>query len=168
MTSLNYVEPPNSNLVGFCYHNHRSCADSHLDLLYLPVSTTWNDESLDLRFTSTYSSAPFANPTTTRSCMHTFCHDCVVEAVRHSPHCPIDRSALSMEDLAPANPIVKHVRLRSFFTPSSSSNQYACLARGRTHCGVSYADRRVFTYMSKTVIRGSHEGRMPIRHGTVL
>ncbi|KAN0090785.1 hypothetical protein V8E55_004351 [Tylopilus felleus] len=41
--------------------------------------------------------------------MHTFCHDCVVEAVRHSPHCPIDRSPLAMDDLAPANPIVKHL-----------------------------------------------------------
>lgn len=43
MTSLNYVEPPNSNLVGFCCYNHRSCTDSHLDLLYLPVSATCND-----------------------------------------------------------------------------------------------------------------------------
>ncbi|KIJ67626.1 hypothetical protein HYDPIDRAFT_108500 [Hydnomerulius pinastri MD-312] len=41
--------------------------------------------------------------------MHTFCYDCVVEAVRHSPQCPIDRSSLSMDDLAPANPIVKHL-----------------------------------------------------------
>ncbi|KAG8213594.1 hypothetical protein J3R82DRAFT_10263 [Butyriboletus roseoflavus] len=41
--------------------------------------------------------------------MHTFCYDCVVEAVRHSPHCPIDRSAVSLEDLEPANPIVKHL-----------------------------------------------------------
>ncbi|KAF8555322.1 hypothetical protein OG21DRAFT_1571737 [Imleria badia] len=73
MTSLNYVEPPNSNLI---------CCICH---------------------------APFTNPTTTRSCMHTFCHDCVVEAVKHSPHCPIDRSPLAMEDLAPANPIVKHL-----------------------------------------------------------
>ncbi|KAF8119788.1 hypothetical protein EV363DRAFT_1379598 [Boletus edulis] len=73
MTSLNYVEPPNSNLI---------CCICH---------------------------APFTNPTTTRSCMHTFCRDCVVEAVRHSPHCPIDRSPLAMEDLAPANPIVKHL-----------------------------------------------------------
>ncbi|KAI9569337.1 hypothetical protein HD554DRAFT_2093027 [Boletus coccyginus] len=73
MTSLNYVEPPNSNLI---------CCICH---------------------------APFMNPTTARSCMHTFCHDCVLEAVRHSPHCPIDRSALSIEDLAPANPIVKHL-----------------------------------------------------------
>ncbi|KAF9222708.1 hypothetical protein BS17DRAFT_755833 [Gyrodon lividus] len=73
MSLINYVEPPNSNLI---------CCICH---------------------------APFTNPTTTRTCMHTFCHDCVVEAVRHSPHCPIDRSSLSMEDLSPANPIVKHL-----------------------------------------------------------
>jgi hypothetical protein len=45
--------------------------------------------------------------------MHTFCYDCLVEAVRHSPHCPIDRSSLSMDDFSPANPIVKHVCLIS-------------------------------------------------------
>ncbi|KAF9232743.1 hypothetical protein BU15DRAFT_54684 [Melanogaster broomeanus] len=52
---------------------------------------------------------PFTNPTTTRTCMHTFCYECIVEAVQHSPQCPIDRSALSMDDLTPANPIVKHL-----------------------------------------------------------
>ncbi|KAF9231727.1 hypothetical protein BU15DRAFT_68094 [Melanogaster broomeanus] len=32
-----------------------------------------------------------------------------MEAVQHSPQCPIDRSTLSMDDLTPANPIVKHL-----------------------------------------------------------
>ncbi|KAL4074228.1 hypothetical protein J3A83DRAFT_4508951 [Scleroderma citrinum] len=54
-------------------------------------------------------SAPFTNPATTRTCMHTFCYDCIAEAVRHSPQCPIDRLPLSTVDLSPANPIVKHL-----------------------------------------------------------
>lgn len=41
--------------------------------------------------------------------MHTFCYDCITEAVRHSPQCPIDRLPLSTEDLSSSNPIVKHV-----------------------------------------------------------
>jgi hypothetical protein len=41
--------------------------------------------------------------------LHTFCHDCIAVAVQHSPQCPIDRSSLSLDDLSPANPIVKHV-----------------------------------------------------------
>jgi hypothetical protein len=53
--------------------------------------------------------APFTNPTTTRTCLHTFCHDCIAVAVQHSPQCPIDRSSLSLDDLSPANPIVKHL-----------------------------------------------------------
>ncbi|KAH7913484.1 hypothetical protein BJ138DRAFT_1081557 [Hygrophoropsis aurantiaca] len=53
--------------------------------------------------------APFTAPTTTKTCSHTFCHDCIAEAVKHSPQCPIDRSPLSLEDLLPANPIVKHL-----------------------------------------------------------
>lgn len=44
MTSLNYVEPPNNNLVWFFHYNHRSCTDLRVDLLHLPVSaTTCND-----------------------------------------------------------------------------------------------------------------------------
>lgn len=167
MSSLNYVEPPNSNLVSFCHYRHRSCADSYLDLLYLPVSTTRNDGAHIP--TSTCTSAPFVNPTTTRSCMHTFCHDCVVEAVKHSPHCPIDRSAVSLEDLAPANPIVKHVRLTLLlYTAFPYSNCCACTARGRTHCRVSSAERRLSAHMPAAVVRVSREGRMSICHGTMF
>ncbi|EIW82863.1 hypothetical protein CONPUDRAFT_151921 [Coniophora puteana RWD-64-598 SS2] len=53
--------------------------------------------------------APFIDPTTTKACMHTFCRDCIVEAVKHAPQCPIDRFPLSPDDLVPANPIVKHL-----------------------------------------------------------
>ncbi|EGN99856.1 hypothetical protein SERLA73DRAFT_51998 [Serpula lacrymans var. lacrymans S7.3] len=53
--------------------------------------------------------APFTDPTTTKTCSHTFCHHCILEAVKHSPQCPVDRSPLSLQSLLPANPIVKHL-----------------------------------------------------------
>ncbi|KAI6110574.1 hypothetical protein EDD16DRAFT_1836451 [Pisolithus croceorrhizus] len=90
MTLLNYVEPPNNNLVSYLTN---SCAY---------VSPTSSQVCCICH-------APFTDPTTTRTCMHTFCRDCIVEAISHSPQCPIDRLPLSVEDLSPANPIVKHL-----------------------------------------------------------
>ncbi|KAI0043801.1 hypothetical protein FA95DRAFT_1562945 [Auriscalpium vulgare] len=52
---------------------------------------------------------PFVEPTTTRTCAHTFCHDCIAHALGVSSHCPIDRSPLGAADLLPANPIVRHM-----------------------------------------------------------
>ncbi|EGO25425.1 hypothetical protein SERLADRAFT_437174 [Serpula lacrymans var. lacrymans S7.9] len=57
--------------------------------------------------------APFTDPTTTKTCSHTFCHHCILEAVKHSPQCPVDRSPLSLQSLLPANPIVKHTNSSS-------------------------------------------------------
>ncbi|KAF9010560.1 hypothetical protein BDQ17DRAFT_1346441 [Cyathus striatus] len=51
--------------------------------------------------------APFTDPITARTCSHTFCHDCILQALIHAPQCPVDRSLLSTDDLAPANPIVR-------------------------------------------------------------
>ncbi|KAJ7188085.1 hypothetical protein C8R46DRAFT_1183731 [Mycena filopes] len=51
--------------------------------------------------------APFIDPATTRTCSHTFCRDCIVKAIGHAPQCPIDRSALSVDDLVPANSIIR-------------------------------------------------------------
>ncbi|KAI0311697.1 hypothetical protein OF83DRAFT_729379 [Amylostereum chailletii] len=50
---------------------------------------------------------PFVNPTTTRTCAHTFCRDCIVQALRTSSQCPIDRSPLSTRDLVQATPVVR-------------------------------------------------------------
>ncbi|KZV61546.1 hypothetical protein PENSPDRAFT_759354 [Peniophora sp. CONT] len=50
---------------------------------------------------------PFVEPTTTRTCAHTFCRNCILHALNTSPHCPIDRSSLSPEDLVPATPIIR-------------------------------------------------------------
>ncbi|KAF8973084.1 hypothetical protein BDZ97DRAFT_1691796 [Flammula alnicola] len=50
--------------------------------------------------------APFVEPTTTLTCAHTFCADCILRALTHSRTCPIDRTPLSPADLVPANPIV--------------------------------------------------------------
>ncbi|KAF8894009.1 hypothetical protein BD779DRAFT_969226 [Infundibulicybe gibba] len=49
----------------------------------------------------------FVDPTTTRTCAHTFCRDCIIRALAHASQCPVDRSPLSTGDLAPANPIVR-------------------------------------------------------------
>ncbi|KAF9567982.1 hypothetical protein CPC08DRAFT_813799 [Agrocybe pediades] len=51
--------------------------------------------------------APFTQPVTTRTCAHTFCSDCILLALSHSPLCPVDRSPLTQADLAPASPIVQ-------------------------------------------------------------
>ena len=54
--------------------------------------------------------APFNEPVTTRTCFHTFCQECILQALSVSNHCPIDRSPLSVELLGQADPIVRHVR----------------------------------------------------------
>ena len=66
---------------------------------------------------------PFVEPTTSRTCAHSFCYDCIGPALQASPHCPIDRSPLSPQDMSPSNPIVRHVRTRvsSFPFPYSFS-----------------------------------------------
>ncbi|KAF7376267.1 TRAF-type zinc finger protein [Mycena sanguinolenta] len=50
---------------------------------------------------------PFVDPVTTRTCSHTFCRDCIVQAISHARFCPVDRSALSIDDLSPANSIIR-------------------------------------------------------------
>jgi hypothetical protein len=59
------------------------------------------------------SRAPFNDPVTTRTCFHTFCQECILQALSVSNYCPIDRSPLSVELLGQADPIVRHVRDRS-------------------------------------------------------
>ncbi|RKF72980.1 TNF receptor-associated factor 5 [Golovinomyces cichoracearum] len=50
----------------------------------------------------------FINPITT-SCQHTFCSECLNDALLHSPTCPIDRSLLNKElDLSQAPRIVQN------------------------------------------------------------
>ena len=58
---------------------------------------------------------PFVEPTTSRTCAHSFCRDCIYSALQTSPHCPIDRSPLSPRDMAASNPVVRHVRTRSIY-----------------------------------------------------
>ncbi|KAF7783030.1 hypothetical protein Agabi119p4_2406 [Agaricus bisporus var. burnettii] len=50
---------------------------------------------------------PFTEPTTTLTCTHTFCKDCILRALSHAPLCPIDRSSLSERDLVPSDPIIR-------------------------------------------------------------
>ncbi|KAJ6594052.1 hypothetical protein B0H19DRAFT_1093554 [Mycena capillaripes] len=50
---------------------------------------------------------PFVEPVSTRTCSHTFCRDCIFQAISHAHQCPVDRSALSVDDLLPANSIIR-------------------------------------------------------------
>ncbi|KAF9469953.1 hypothetical protein BDZ94DRAFT_1243630, partial [Collybia nuda] len=52
---------------------------------------------------------PFMDPTTTQTCAHTFCRDCIYRAIDHAAQCPVDRSPLTANALVPANPIVRSV-----------------------------------------------------------
>ncbi|KAI0057998.1 hypothetical protein BV25DRAFT_1892002 [Artomyces pyxidatus] len=52
---------------------------------------------------------PFTEPTTSRTCSHTFCLDCITRALSASPHCPIDRSPLTLREMVPANQIVRYM-----------------------------------------------------------
>ncbi|KAG9316275.1 hypothetical protein JVU11DRAFT_2305 [Chiua virens] len=111
MTSLNYVEPPNSNLVRFYLYNYWLCVDPHLDLLYLPVSAVCLAfQSLNLKFVTN------VDPALRLRTQPPPGHACIPSVVtawwkQSDTHhiVPIDRSALSMEDLTSANPIVKHL-----------------------------------------------------------
>ncbi|KAF9482186.1 hypothetical protein BDN70DRAFT_875489 [Pholiota conissans] len=51
--------------------------------------------------------APFTEPTTTLTCAHTFCADCILRALSNAPSCPVDRTPLAPTDLGPVNPIVR-------------------------------------------------------------
>ncbi|KAH8108037.1 hypothetical protein BXZ70DRAFT_31609 [Cristinia sonorae] len=53
--------------------------------------------------------APFVNPYTTRTCSHTFCRECIFAALQITPQCPIDRSHLTMENLSPADPLLRNL-----------------------------------------------------------
>ncbi|KAJ3997569.1 hypothetical protein F5050DRAFT_1798982 [Lentinula boryana] len=50
---------------------------------------------------------PFVNPCTNQTCFHTFCRECIIQSLGHSPQCPIDRSNLQIEDIHPADPIIR-------------------------------------------------------------
>ncbi|KAF8307008.1 hypothetical protein DL93DRAFT_2150429 [Clavulina sp. PMI_390] len=52
---------------------------------------------------------PFTNPTTTTTCNHTFCKDCITAALTFNAECPVDRRALSEPDLVPAGTIVRNL-----------------------------------------------------------
>ncbi|TFK23969.1 hypothetical protein FA15DRAFT_441883 [Coprinopsis marcescibilis] len=50
--------------------------------------------------------SPFLVPTTA-SCSHTFCKECIVEAVNQTSRCPVDRRPLDVDDLQPADPVIR-------------------------------------------------------------
>ncbi|KAJ3842914.1 hypothetical protein EV361DRAFT_470823 [Lentinula raphanica] len=50
---------------------------------------------------------PFVDPYTNQTCSHTFCRECITQSLAHSPQCPVDRSNLRIEDIHPADPIIR-------------------------------------------------------------
>ncbi|KAJ4491380.1 hypothetical protein C8J55DRAFT_278734 [Lentinula edodes] len=50
---------------------------------------------------------PFVDPCTNQTCSHTFCRQCIIQSLAHSPQCPIDRSILRIEDIYSADPIIR-------------------------------------------------------------
>lgn len=66
------------------------------------------------------------DPYTTRTCCHTFCCECIVTALSVSRQCPIDRSPLTTDDLSPADPLLRNVRI----TPVLS---YSCRLTTKTY-----------------------------------
>ncbi|KAF9652992.1 hypothetical protein BDM02DRAFT_2422264 [Thelephora ganbajun] len=67
------------------------------------------DTSLDDNLICCICRTLFNEPVTTRTCFHTFCRECILQALSVSNHCPIDRSPLSVELLGQADPIVRHL-----------------------------------------------------------
>ena len=53
--------------------------------------------------------APFVRPVTTQTCAHTFCYECIIRALEHSPHCPVDRRLVKVQELVDAGGIVRAV-----------------------------------------------------------
>lgn len=105
MSLYNYVDAPNSNLVRTPVSYLRIMADPAVGMLYLPVRPA----ASVIRRPLTLLRMPFTDPTTTQTCAHTFCRDCILRAIDHAPQCPVDRSPLTAGGLAPANPIVRSV-----------------------------------------------------------
>lgn len=99
-------------------------------------------------------SMPFVEPTTTRTCSHTFCRDCINQALKTSPQCPIDRSPLQDDDLLAASPIVRHVSARSLHQAEFARTNIR-IARGRVDCGMPSSSRRMRFHVSETAPRVS-------------
>ncbi|KAL7281326.1 hypothetical protein ACG7TL_004635 [Trametes sanguinea] len=53
--------------------------------------------------------SPFVEPCITRTCCHTFCYECISQAVTINRQCPIDRTPLTIHDLAPVDPVVRNL-----------------------------------------------------------
>ncbi|EKM51824.1 uncharacterized protein PHACADRAFT_127742 [Phanerochaete carnosa HHB-10118-sp] len=53
--------------------------------------------------------APFLEPLKARTCCHTFCEECITRALSVSSQCPIDRCPLTVDDLSPADPLIRNL-----------------------------------------------------------
>lgn len=51
--------------------------------------------------------SPLVDPVTTTTCKHTFCRECITNAMTYNPSCPIDRSALTPSSLQDTETLVQ-------------------------------------------------------------
>ncbi|WWC91595.1 uncharacterized protein L201_006541 [Kwoniella dendrophila CBS 6074] len=64
-------------------------------------------EGIDPNLTCAICQSALVDPVTTTSCKHTFCRDCINQAITINPQCPIDRSALTITSLRDTEQLVK-------------------------------------------------------------
>ena len=113
---------------------------------------------------------PFVDPCTTRTCCHTFCYECVARAIAISAHCPVDRCPLTVQDLGPADPLIRNVRLAFYHALRSCSPRST--ARRRARCRMPAQRCWVLAYMPADAAPRPHQGflqvcRAPVSGGKV-
>jgi len=110
MSLYTYIGTPNSNLVSTIQPLSKS-QGKKIDCHRFVVSASKSFSALYTKPTLSLSiRTPFTEPMTTITCTHTFCFECIHQALHHAPLCPIDRSPLCELDLVPADPIIRSVR----------------------------------------------------------
>ncbi|KAF8638072.1 hypothetical protein AX16_010704 [Volvariella volvacea WC 439] len=90
---------------------------------------------------------PFLEPTTIRSCNHTFCRDCILQSLEHSKHCPVDRSPITEGDLVLADPIIRSLvdELVVECVHSAAGCDHTCQ---RQHLATHLSDSCPYSYVS--------------------
>lgn len=74
--------------------------------------------------------SPLIDPITTK-CRHTFCSDCIIDALKVSKSCPVDRSPLESEDITMAPVVLANlVDDLTVFCPNSELGCTTSLPRG--------------------------------------
>jgi len=143
MSLYTYIGTPNSNLVSTIQPLSKS-QGKKIDCHRFVVSASKSFSALYTKPTLSLSiRTPFTEPMTTITCTHTFCFECIHQALHHAPLCPIDRSPLCELDLVPADPIIRSVRPQKNPSPSSTVTSTQMVEELEVECvhfGISKCD----------------------------